>query len=279
MELWFQERHSPDLGISIRTRRTLYRARSQYQEVAILETPAYGRVLLLDGIVQTTEQDEFVYHEMISHVPLCSHPCPRRVLVVGGGDGGTVREVLKHPSVQEVVLAEIDQAVINVSREYLPGISVSLSDPRCRIVIGDAIELAAAARSEYDVVIVDSTDPVGPATGLFTTDFYASVYRALRPDGIFTAQTESPFLQRDLIRDVTAAVGESFPIVRLCLAAIPTYPTGLWSFTIGSKEIDPTSPLPGGFLPEGLRYYSPEVHRAAFALPPFVSELTQPSRR
>ncbi|MCL4424340.1 MAG: polyamine aminopropyltransferase [Firmicutes bacterium] len=273
MELWFTEKQTPNLGLALRLEKTLRREKTAYQDLAVVETFQYGRMLTLDGAVQTTEKDEFVYHEMITHVPLLAHPEPKRVLVVGGGDGGTIREILKHPSVEQAELAEIDERVIAAAREFLPTISQSLSDPRTRIVVGDGIEHVRKAQAQYDVIIVDSTDPVGPAVGLFAPEFYQLVHRALKEDGLFVAQTESPFLNADLIRGVFAGISAVFPRTRLYLAAVPTYPSGLWSFTVGSKVHDPA--VPGRNMPAGFtsRYYTPELHRSAFVLPRFVAEL------
>ncbi|OUN01471.1 MAG: spermidine synthase [Firmicutes bacterium ZCTH02-B6] len=276
MELWLREIESDDLHIGIRVSRVLHRERSRYQDIAIVDTPGLGRMLVLDGIVQTTVKDEFAYHEMIVHVPLMSHPSPRRVLVIGGGDGGTVRELVKHVSVERVDLVEIDERVVALCREYLPELSASFDDPRVNIIIGDGIEHVSNVRGEYDVVIVDSSDPVGPAVGLFREEFYRSVYRALDDDGLMVAQTESPFGTPQLVRDVAAAVGRAFPPhAYLYLANVPVYSLGDWSFTIGSKGPDPRTPrLPeGASLPFATRYYTLEVHRAAFALPRYVQEL------
>jgi len=273
MGIWFTENQTRDLSLSFRLGKTLRRERTPYQDLAVVETLQYGRMLVLDGAVQTTEKDEFVYHEMITHVPLFAHPAPKRVLVVGGGDGGAIREILKHPTVEEAVLAEIDERVIAAAREFLPGISQGLSDPRAKIMVGDGIEHVRQARGVYDVIIVDSTDPIGPAVGLFAREFYQSVFEALKEDGLFVAQTESPFLNADLIKGVYGNIASVFPLTRLYLAVVPTYPSGLWSFTVGSKKYAPTEPVrqpPEGFTS---RYYTPAIHRSAFVLPRFVEEL------
>ena len=275
LDLWFTERHSPSLGITLKVREVLHRETTPYQDLAVLDTYQYGRLLALDGVIQTTERDEFVYHEMIAHVPLFSHPDPREVLVVGGGDGGVVREVLKHPGVQRAVLVEIDRAVVEASRAFLPSISSGLDDPRVELVVADGIEYVRGTTAAFDVVIVDSTDPVGPAVGLFSGEFYGSVRRALREGGIMVAQTDSPFTAPGRIREVLAAVRGHFPVARTYLASVPTYPAGLWAFTAGSTRVDPAVPSrmpPAGFQS---RYYTSELHRAAFVLPRFVAELSE----
>ena len=276
MELWFTERQLPNVGLSCRVVRTLEVRQTPFQHLAVLETEPWGRMLVLDGMIQLTVADEFVYHEMLAHVPMAAHGKARRVLVVGGGDGGTVREVLRHPHVEEVVLAEIDADVVEVCRRYFPETAGALDDPRVRLAIGDGIAHVAQHPDTYDVILVDSTAPVGRAVGRFSEEFDSSCRRALRPGGILAAQTESPFYNGDLISRCYAAMRAAFGNARLYLAPVPTYPSGLWSFMAASLGPDPSVPAGdnGWFLPD-LRYYSKDVHRAAFALPPFVQALLQ----
>ncbi|MCL6450472.1 MAG: polyamine aminopropyltransferase [Acetobacteraceae bacterium] len=280
MELWFKEEQTPHLGIVLRVKETLLRKRSGFQDIAVLDTLQYGRALVLDGIIQTTEGDEFAYHEMLVHVPLLTHPEPRRVLIVGGGDGGAVREVLRHPQVESVFLVEIDREVVEASRRFLPGLSCALDDPRVTVVYQDGAEFVAGAQGEFDVILVDSTDPVGPAVPLFRGPFYSAVARALRPDGLVVAQTESPFVNGPVISQVFGEVRQRFPVARVYLACVPTYPGGMWTFTLGSLRYDPLGPDTGlgrgRPVPSGLRYYSAQIHAAAFALPPFVAPLLGP---
>ncbi|MHB9143976.1 MAG: polyamine aminopropyltransferase [Symbiobacteriia bacterium] len=276
MELWFTEEQTRDLRLGLRVTSTLVAEQTEFQNLAVVDTAQYGRMLVLDGCVMTTEKDEFVYHEMIAHVPLFTHPNPKDVLVVGGGDGGVIREVLKHASVDRAVLAEIDPKVIERSREWLPSISGALSSERCELMVGDGIAHVREHKQAYDVIISDSTDPIGPAVGLFEESYYLSCWEALRDDGIFVAQTESPFLHPELIRETYQKIASVFPITRLYLATIPTYPGSLWSFTLGSKAHDPlgdTRLLLS--LPIETKYYSPAIHKAAFTLPPFVERLTR----
>lgn len=277
MELWFTEKQTENLRLSHRLRSTLVTEKTEYQDLAVVDTVQYGRMLVLDDYVMTTEQDEFVYHEMITHVPLFTHPNPRQVLVVGGGDGGAIREILKHSSVERAVLAEIDPKVIERSKEWLPSISRGLTDERCEVMVGDGIAHVKEHKKTYDVIISDSTDPIGPAVGLFEEDYYLACWEALNDDGIFVAQTESPFLHGNLIRETFKKIASVFPITRLYLATIPTYPGALWSFTLGSKMHDPLKDnrLPVA-MPIETKYYSPRMHEAAFALPPFVERLIRP---
>ena len=275
MDLWWTETQTPSLRLGLRCSAVVTRARSAYQEVAVLETEQYGRLLALDGAVMTTEADEFVYHEMLVHPAMVACARPRSVLVVGGGDGGAVREVLRHPAVERVVLAELDPLVVDVSRAHLPGIAGRIGDPRVAVCPGDgALYLRGAPEAAFDVVLVDAPDPVGPAEVLFSGGLFAEAARVLAPGGVLAVQTESPFLHAGLIRAVQERLAASFPLVRLYWAVVPTYPGAMWTFSLASRGADPLAsgaPERGGGLPT--RYWSPEVHRAAFVLPPFVRAL------
>lgn len=280
MNVWFSEDQTDDLRISLRVRQVLHHERSPYQEIMIVDTVEYGRMLTLDDVIQTNEKTEFVYHEMMAHVPLFAHPDPKRVLVVGGGDGGVVREVVKHPTVEEVVLAEIDERVVETAKRWLPSISSGLDDPRCRVMIGDGVAHVKQHQDHYDVIIIDSTDPVGPAIPLFGEDFYRSVHAALRDGGVVVAQTESAFFNRDLIERVQSTLAGIFPQATLYWCAVPEYPGGLWTMSMAVKGDADPSEVPAeryeqrDFAGFATRYYDPDVHRAAFALPPFIKELT-----
>lgn len=268
MNTWFSELQTPEVSLGLKVKSVLWQEKTPYQELAVLETLSYGRMLVLDGAVQTTIRDEFVYHEMITHVPLTLHPHPRKVAVIGGGDGGAIREILKHPSVEEAHLIEIDERVVEASRRFLPEISEALEDGRAQVHLTDGIRWVKEAR-DFDLIIIDSTDPVGPAEGLFMPEFYRSIYEALSEDGMMVAQSESPFLEPDIIQRVMAGVSQSFPVARLYLASVPTYPSGLWSFTLGSKETL-AEPRAVSFP---TRYWTPEIQHSCFVLPRFVEEL------
>jgi len=276
MEVWFTELQYSGLKITCKVLQTLHREMSPFQEIVVLDTEMFGRMLVLDGAIQATIADEFVYHEMLAHVPVCSHPDPKDVLIIGGGDGGCAREVLRHQQIGSVTQVEIDRRVVDVSRHFLPELACSFDNPRMSVCFEDGIAFVKDKEACYDVILVDAPDPVGMAAGLFSREFYESLYQALRPDGIFASQTESPFFNKDLINKVYGGVSSIFPITGLYLANVPTYPSGLWSFTIGSKKYDPAqgpTETAGSMAGQGLRYYTPEVHRAAFALPPFVQAL------
>ncbi len=275
MELWYTEYQTSSVGITCKTSKTYHAEKTRFQDLALIETEQFGRMLVLDGTVQTTIEDEFVYHEMITHVSLFTHPNPKKVLVIGGGDGGAIREIIKHPSIEEAVLVEIDDRVIQVSKEYLPEISCALTDRRVEVVIGDGIKYVREHKNEFDVIMVDSTDPVGSAAGLFAVDFYKTIFSALKEDGIFVAQTESPFFHKTLINNVYNDVLSIFPIVKLYTCSIPTYPSGYWSFTMGSKKYDPETIDINNILELDTKYYCREIHKAAFCLPKFVRDLLQ----
>ncbi len=273
MGIWFTEKQTEHLGITLEIKRTLHTEQTEFQKLDMVETAEFGNMLILDGMVMTTQKDEFVYHEMVAHVPLFTHPNPKNVLVVGGGDGGVIREVLKHPSVEKATLVEIDGKVIEYSKQYLPEIAGKLDDPRVEVKVDDGFMHIAKSEAIYDVIMVDSTEPVGPAVNLFTKGFYEGIAKALKEDGLFVAQTDNPWFHSHLITNVFNDVKEVFPITRLYTANIPTYPSGLWTFTIGSKKYDPLEVEAERFHEIETKYYTKELHKAAFALPKFVQEL------
>ncbi|MFA6029006.1 MAG: polyamine aminopropyltransferase [Elusimicrobiota bacterium] len=273
-DLWVTERHRAGVQLGFRAKGVLFSGRSRFQDVAIVET-ALGRMLLNDGLVMLSEADEAVYHEMIAHVPLFTHPAPRRVLVIGGGDGGTVREVLRHPGVERCVLVEIDRLVIDACRRHLPQTAAALDDRRAQVVIGDGVRYVARTRERFDAVIVDSTDPIGPAAPLFGRKFYSDVRRALRPGGVVVSQAESPFYEAEAQRGLAKVLRSVFRKVRFYNFSNQTYPGGLWSFSFASDRLDPLK----GFRParvarSGLkfRYYNAGIHSAAFQLPQFQKD-------
>ncbi len=272
MELWYTEKQTPHVGITCKVNKTYYNEKTKFQDLAVIETEQFGRMLVLDGTVQTTIKDEFIYHEMITHIPLFTHPKPQKVLVIGGGDGGTIREIIKHPTVDKAILVEIDEKVVEVSREYLPQISCALEDKKVEVIIDDGIKYVSQHKNEFDLIIVDSTDPVGPAVGLFAVDFYRAIFDSLKEDGIFVAQTESPFYNKDLIQKTFKSIKGIFPITKLYLCSIPTYPSGLWSFTLGSKKYDPSKVDTDKIAEIPTKYYSPKIHKSVFNLPKFVED-------
>jgi spermidine synthase len=250
-------------------RASLWEGRSPYQHVEIIDTVSFGRALVLDDALQTTQADEFLYHEPLVHVPLLAHPHPRRVLIVGGGDGGALRHALLHDIVVRAVQVEIDELVVTACREWLPELADgAFEHPRAELIIGDGLAYLRDVSEPFDVILVDSTDPVGPAEGLISEEFYRLAAGALAADGIFAMQTGSPLLMRDELDAAAGRMRSVFPIVKTYLGHVPSYPGVLWSWTAGSKSLDPS--VPRRTPPPGLRFYTPEVHRGAFALPGYL---------
>lgn len=278
MELWFTEKHSPDLGLTLRAIQTLHKERSDYQELLVLETNQYGKVMLLDGVIMLTEKDEFVYHDMLSHVALYTHPAPEKVLIIGGGDGGTLRESIRHKNVDRVTLVEIDEMVINASKKFFPHLASGFKSPKADVKVMDGLLFMKESKEKFDVILIDSTDPVGPAVGLFREEFYRNCYDLLSDQGILVAQSETPFLPdlQKVIRNMSDSLKKMFPEVHLYLASVPTYQTGLWSFMFASKKYHPIKDFQTEIYHSDnldFRYYNKEIHQAAFALPNFVREI------
>ena len=276
---WFYEHYREVSAVGIRTTALLHKERSPYQEIAVYETKGHGRFLTLDDMVMVTELDEFAYHDLLSHVPLCLHADPRRVLVVGGGDGGTVREVLRHPSVEQVVLCEIDERVTRVCQEFMPSVAGALEDERVQLHFEDAVAYIQNHQDHFDAILVDSSEPIGPAEGLFGADFLADVRNALRPGGVMSAQAESPFYAPEVITSFFANARESFASTHAYTGVVPTYPGGLWTFMFASRERGPDDLDRQRADSLGARYLDASSIAAAFALPPFVAELVNGAPR
>ncbi|NOZ25096.1 MAG: polyamine aminopropyltransferase [Nitrospirae bacterium] len=249
--------------------RVLYKGKSPFQEILVIENRFFGRMLILDGVVQLTERDEFFYHEMLVHVVMHAHPGPKKVVVVGGGDGGAVREVLRHETVEKVFFVELDREVINVSREYFPTVSSKLDDTRVEIICMDGAEFIKGRKDEIDVVIVDSTDIIGFAKSLFTVEFFRSVKESLAEEGMFVTLSESLHFHRDMVRGVQETMKLVFPVVDLYTAPIATYAGNWWTFSAASRS--PGLREMRRPVVAGLRYYSDEIHAQAF-LPPKLYE-------
>ena len=274
MDLWFQDSIEFGHGCSlhIKIKNVLFHTRSRYQEIAIMETEKMGRILVIDGITMLTEYDEYAYHEMISHVPLLVHPNPAKVLIIGGGDGGTVREILKHPEVEQVHVCEIDEEVINACKKYLPTLASSFSDSRVTIFCEDGATFIARQENTYDIVIVDSTDPLGPGQILFQKAFYQDMKRALSNQGIAVTQCESIYLHGHVIKGVYDFAQDLFPKLGYYYTLVPTYPSGLIGFYFCSLAHDPKDmdEERAGRI-KGLKYYTPDIHRSSFTLPRFAA--------
>jgi len=266
------------LGLALKIDSILLHKKTKYQEIHVVEAGPLGRVLLLDGAIQLTSWDEPAYHEMMVHVPLLSHPNPKRVLVIGGGDGGTLREVLRHPGVERCDLCEIDGEVIQAAKEYLPQTAIAFDHPKARVEVGDGLAFVKSAQAAYDVILVDSSDPEGPAQGLFGPEFYADVCRALRPGGVVVSQAESCNFFGPMLKDIFQFMRGLFPLTLYYLAMVPTYLGGSIGFAINSLGPDPmVGPHPGHLAQLGtMKYYTPALHRAAFALPAHYQEFLTP---
>lgn len=278
MELWVTENHTENVKFSLKVDKQLYSGQSEFQRIDVFESLEFGRILMLDGYIMLTEKDEFIYHEMMVHVPLCVHPNPKKILVIGGGDGGTVRELTRYSGVESIDLVEIDEDVVKVCEEYLPQTAGKLSDSRVNRIYEDGLKYIRHHENEYDVILVDSTDPFGPGEGLFTKEFYGNCFRALKEDGIMVNQHESPFYEQDAIAMQRAhkRIAESFPLARVYQAHIPTYPSGHWLFGFASKKYHPVKDADfekWKNLGIKTRYYNANLHKASFALPNYVEEL------
>ena len=277
MELWYTEKHSEIVGITLKTTVTLYSGKSEFLQLDIVDTIEYGRMMLLDGLVMVTERDEFVYHDMIVHPALFTHPEPKNVLVIGGGDGGSIREIMKHPGVEQATLCEIDGLVIEKSIELLPSMASEIDgkNPRVKLHVDDGLAYIREHQNEFDVILVDSTDPIGPAVGLLEEDFYRLVYGDLKEDGIMVAQSESPFYHAEIQKSMYQNLRAVYPIVEMYQAFIPTYPSGFWSFAFASKKYHPVKDFDRDRAAARkfyTKYYNEDLHLGAFMLPTFAKE-------
>lgn len=271
--VWADEIYQGIVRTGFKLKKRLFKGKSPFQTVEVVETAGHGRLLLIDGMTMVSERDEFVYHEMIAHPALFLHPKPRRVLVIGGGDGGSVREVLKHRSVERCVLVEIDGLVVSASRKYIPQTAGALSDKRVEVLIDDGVKFVAETKERFDVVIVDSTEPFGPAKELFGTAFYSNVKRILTEDGIVASQAGSPFYEISTIKNLFKITKKIFPVVEVCLFNNLTYPGGLWAFTFATKGLHPLKDFRASRVKSAglkLRWYNADIHSGSFALPSFL---------
>ncbi|PRP95375.1 Spermidine synthase [Enhygromyxa salina] len=272
---WFYEHYRDASATGIHTTGLVHAEKSEFQSIAVHETVGHGRLLTLDDMVMLTELDEFVYHDLLTHVPLCVHPNPRAVLVVGGGDGGSVRETLKHPSVERVVQCEIDERVTRVCQEHIPSVAGALDDPRVELVFADATAYVKQHPDSFDAILVDSTEPIGPAAALFAEPFFRDLSAALRPGGVISSQAESPFYAPEVVRELFTSVRKVFAEVHGYYGVVPTYPGGGWVFCLASDTRRPEQADLDRAKALSSRYYSPALASGAFALPPFIAELVE----
>lgn len=278
MELWFTEDYTEHVRFSIRVDKHIVSEQSDFQKIDVFETPEFGKVLVIDDYVMLTEKDEFIYHEMITHVPMAVNHNIKNILVIGAGDGGTVRELTRYSSVENIEMVEIDKRVVDISTEHLLFTASGLNDERVKLYFEDGLKFVREKENKYDLIIVDSTDPVGPGEELFTREFYENCFKALKEDGILVNQHESPYYMRDQkVMQVThKKIKEVFPIARVYQVHIPTYSSGHWLFGFASKKYDPVKDLneeKWNSIGLSTKYYNTELHRGCFALPNYVKNL------
>jgi spermidine synthase len=266
----FIEFHSKSSGIYLSVKNILYKKKTKYQEILVFENEFFGRVLALDNLIMTTTKDEFIYHEMLSHVPMKSHPNPKSILIIGGGDGGTLREVLKYP-IDKAYLVEIDEEVINVSKIFFPELSKSFDDKRVKVIIMDAIEWVKKNNEKFDVVLIDSTDPIGIAEGLISEKFLQNVKKLMNDISVICIQSESPFYHLEILEKIYKTFKNVFSNAYVYTAPIPTYPGGYWSFTISFLGLNAPE-IRNQYIIENLKFYNDEIHKSCFSLPQFLKE-------
>ena len=280
MEIWFSELHTSNVKLSVRIDKQLFSGESEYQRIDVFESEEFGKFVALDGDIVFSEKDEFIYDEMVTHVPMAVHPCVKRVLIIGGGDGGVAKELLQYPSIESIDVVETDKLFVDVCRDIFPEVACGLSDPRVKVYYDDGLRFLRNKKEEYDLIINDSTDPFGHTEGLFTKEFYGSCYKALKSDGIMVYQHGSPFYDEDedACRSMHRKVYRSFPISRVYQAHIPTCPSGYWLFGFASKKYQQIN----DFKPENWKklkietwYYTANLHMGAFMLPKYVEDLLE----
>jgi len=280
MELWYTENHTQNVRFSIKVYKQLASAESEFQRIDIFETYEFGKVLVIDGFLMLTEKDEFIYHEMITHVPMAVNPEIKDVLVIGAGDGGTVRELTRYESIENIDMVEIDKLVVDLCKEHIPQTASKLDDERVNLYFEDGLKFVRGKQNKYDLIIVDSTDPFGPGEDLFTKEFYGNCYKALKENGILVNQHESPYYSKDAVamQRAHSKIKSIFPVALVYQAHIPTYPSGHWLFGFASKGLHPIADLKEekwNSLGLKTRYYNTDLHKGSFAIPNYVKELLE----
>jgi len=273
--LWYTEYHTPNSGITLKVKETLLRVKSPFQELIILDTYEYGRMMLLDGLVMLTERDEFIYHEMITHIPMHILKNAKNILIIGGGDCGTLREISRYKGIESIKMVEIDKEVIDASKKFFPQLTKGLHK-NSQIIVGDGIDYVKKTKSKFDLIIIDSTDPIGPAEGLFTDAFYNNCKNILTENGILALQAESPYFHSESIGIFSKRLKKIFGNIYPYLAHIPTYPSGMWQFLLCSKkplDVDSIETKISSHFLSKLHYYNHDLHKAVFKLPTFVKRI------
>ncbi|OJT82047.1 spermidine synthase [Clostridioides difficile] len=279
MELWYTEEWTENVRFSIKVNKHLFEGKSQFQRIDVFDSDEFGKFLTIDGLMMVTYKDEFIYHEMITHVPMATNLNIKKVLVIGGGDGGTVRELSRYPQIEKIDMVEIDKMVVDVSKEYMDICSCKLDDKRVSLYFEDGVNFVKCAHDKsYDLIIVDSTEPIGPGEGLFSTDFYKDCYRILTDDGILVNQSESPYFDFNAkeMKRANKKLKQIFPISEVYQAHIPTYPSGHWLFGFASKKLNPVKNQDRNRwekLSLKTKYYNSDIHLGSFMLPQYVKEM------
>lgn len=278
MELWYTEQHTNSVRFSIKVKEQLYHGKSEFQQIDVFDSDEFGKFFTLDGLMMVTEKDEFIYHDMIVHIPMATNPKIKDVLVIGAGDGGTVRELVRYKNIERIDMVEIDKLVVDICKEYFKQTASGLEDERVNIFYEDGLRFVRTKENKYDLIIVDSTDPFGPGEGLFTKEFYGNCFNALKEEGILVNQHESPYYSTyaKAMKRAHKRIKEFFPICMVYQAHIPTYPSGHWLFGFASKKYNPIKDINLDIW-EALclktRYYNTDLHKGCFALPNYVKEL------
>ncbi|MEA1961338.1 MAG: polyamine aminopropyltransferase [Bacillota bacterium] len=273
LQEWIHEEHTDGYGVKWKITEVLHEEQTKYQKLSVVNTVEWGRTLILDGNVQTTETDEYIYHEMMVHPAMNTHDHVEKVLIIGGGDGGVLKEIVKYDTVTKIDMVEIDEGVVNASKKYFPKISSGFVDQRVNLLIEDGIQYVKNCTTKYDLVIIDSSDPIGPAIGLYSKDFYQDVFSLLKEAGIMVAQSESPMFYREIFQSIYKNISDVFPQQFVYLASIPTYIAGPWAFTMAIKRDNPLK-IASDIEPlTGLQYYNKNIHCSAFSLPEYIKKL------
>ena len=274
--VWYSELHNGASGLTLKVNRVVESLESEFQRIDVVENDDFGKLLVLYGSLMVCDNDNNAYNEMITHVPLFCHPNPKQVLIIGGGDCGALTEVLKHPEVERCTMCEIDRLVVETSQKHFPRLTTGLDDPRANLLIADGKKFIEESTDKFDLILLDLSDPIGPAADLFQKEFHQQVHDTLTDKGIMVAQSESPFYNKDTVTAMYRNLREIFPVVRMYTCFMPIYPSGFWSFAFCSKDVDPINDFDSDRydrVKPATRYYNPEIHRASFALPQFVKEL------
>lgn len=274
--VWYSELHDSCSGLTLKVERTLESLKSKYQRIDVLQNRDFGKLLVLYGSLMVCDNDNNAYNEMIAHVPLLCHPDPKRVLIIGGGDCGALTEVMKHPEVEKCLMCELDEKVVETAKKHFPALTAGLEDPRAELTFQDGKKYIETTDKKYDLILLDLSDPVGPAADLFQKKFHRRVYDRLNDNGIMVAQSESPYFNQKTVRAMFSNLRDIFPVVRAYTCFMPIYPSGYWSFAFCSKGIDPIDSLDSARVDKlnlQTQYYNLETHCAAFALPQFVKNL------